>query len=570
MGSKSIKEVKDMKLKGAEVLLECLREQKVDTIFGFPGGTVINIYDALYARDDIKHILTAHEQGAAHAADGYARATGKVGVVLVTSGPGAANTVTGIATAYRDSVPMVVITGQVARSLIGKDSFQELNITAITKPITKKNYIVKHPSRLPDIVREAFEVAGSGRPGPVLIDIPKDIQMAEIVYQPKSVDMHNNKESSFELSEELNLYLDKAVELINSSKRPVIFAGGGVRISDSCDELLKFAEKIKAPVASSLMGTGVFPGNHPNYMGLVGMHGSRCSNQAISNCDLLIAVGTRFSDRTICKADGFAPYAHIIHLDIDPEELGKNVDIKIPLCGDVKQFLKLLSERAEEKQAGTWNKQIQTWKRTYDVNYKSNGDLSPYFLIRKIYELTKGESIVTTEVGQNQMWTAQYYPFTEPRAFISSGGLGTMGYGLGAAIGAAVGKPDCRVINMAGDGSFRMNLAELSTISKYRLPIIQVIFNNGSLGMVRQWQKMFYNERYSHTSLGEEVDFAKLANAFGVKAMRITRDEEVEKVLKKALGMNEPVVIECMIHPNDLVLPMVPAGEPISECIDDM
>lgn len=559
-----------MKMKGAQVLLECLREQGVDTIFGFPGGTVINIYDALYDRDDMTHILTAHEQGATHAADGYARATGKVGVVLVTSGPGASNTVTGIATAYRDSVPMVVITGQVARSLLGKDSFQELNITAITRPITKKNYIVKSPCKLPEIVREAFETARSGRPGPVLIDIPKDIQAAEIDYQPVEIDTSYKTGSLSPMPEEMVRHLNKAVELINDSKRPVIYAGGGVKISDSCGELLKFAEKIKAPVACSLMGTGAFPGTHPNFMGLLGMHGSRCSNLAISNCDLLIAIGARFSDRTICKADGFAPYAHIIHIDIDPEEFGKNIDIRIPLCGDVKQYLKLLLERVEEKQPGVWNRQIQDWKKAYAVNYKSNGPLNPHYLISKIYELTKGKSIITTEVGQNQMWTAQYYPFTEPRTFISSGGLGTMGFGLGAAIGAAIGRPDRRVINMAGDGSFKMNLAELSTISRYKLPIIQVVFNNNSLGMVRQWQKIFYNERYSQTSLGDEVSFVKLAGAFGIQAMRIAKDEEVEKVMKKALRMNEPVVIECMIHHNDLVLPMVPAGEPINECIDDI
>ena len=558
-----------MKLKGAEILLECLIEQGVDTIFGFPGGTVINIYDALYYRNDIRHILTAHEQGATHAADGYARATGKVGVVLVTSGPGAANTVTGIATAYRDSVPMVVVTGQVATPLLGKASFQELDITAITKTITKKNYIVKNPKVLPEIIREAFEIARSGRPGPVLIDIPKDIQTAEIEYEPEEIDTSYKTISLSDMSEEMNLYLNKAVEMINDSKRPVVFTGGGVKISDSCEKLLEFAEKIKSPVASTLMGTGAFPGNHPYFMGLVGMHGSRCSNLAISNCDLLIAVGTRFSDRTICKADGFAPYAHIIHIDIDPEELGKNIDAKIPLCGDVKRFLELLTERVDEKKHGTWSNQIQSWKETYDVSYNSSGELSPQFLINKICELTAGKSIVTTEVGQNQMWTAQYYTFTDPRTFISSGGLGTMGYGLGAAIGAAVGRPDCRVINMAGDGSFRMNLAELATISKYKLPIVQVLLNNNSLGMVRQWQKIFFNETYSHTCLGDEVDYAKLSEAFGIEYLRINEDAEVEKVFREALDMNKPVLIECIVHPNDLVLPMVPAGEPINECIDD-
>ncbi|HWQ30673.1 MAG TPA: biosynthetic-type acetolactate synthase large subunit [Negativicutes bacterium] len=559
-----------MRLSGAQVLIECLREQGVDTVFGFPGGTVINIYDVLYDTKDITHVLTAHEQGATHAADGYARATGKVGVVLVTSGPGAANTVTGIATAYRDSVPMVVITGQVARPLIGKDSFQELNITAITKPITKKNYLVKSPCKLAETVREAFETARSGRPGPVLVDIPKDIQAAEMDYEPVVIDTSYKTGSQADMTEEQNHLLAKAIELINDSKRPVIYVGGGVKISDSCGELQEFAEKLKAPVACSLMGTGAFPGTHPSFMGLLGMHGSRCANMAISNCDLLIAVGARFSDRTICKADGFAPYAHIIHIDIDPEELGKNIDIRVPLCGDVKKFLKLLLEKVAEKQPGVWNRQIQEWKNTYSVNYKSNGPLSPQYLLNKIYELTKGKSIVTTEVGQNQMWTAQYYPFTDPRTFITSGGLGTMGYGLGAAIGASVGKPGCKVINMAGDGSFKMNINELSTIAKYRLPIIQVVFNNNSLGMVRQWQRIFYKERYSHTDLGEDMNFTKIANAFGVQSMRITENDEVEKVFKKALKMNEPVVIECMIHPNDLVLPMVPAGEPVSECIDDI
>lgn len=558
-----------MKLKGAEILIECLREQGVDTIFGYPGGTVINIYDAIYERKEITHILTAHEQGATHAADGYARATGKVGVVLTTSGPGASNTVTGIATAYRDSVPMVVITGQVARSLLGKASFQELDIISITKSITKKNYIVKNPRALPEIVREAFEIARSGRPGPVLIDIPKDVQVTEIEYEPMEIDTRYKTVSLPCTPEEMNSGIDKAVELINNSKRPVIYAGGGVKISNSCRELLEFSEKLKAPVACTLMGTGVFPGVHPNYMGLVGMHGSRCSNLAISNCDLLIAVGARFSDRSTCKADGFAPYAHIVQIDIDPEELGKNIDIKIPLCGDVRQLLKLLSERVDEKKSGPWNSQIQKWKEDYQVSYKSNGSLNPQYLINKLYELTAGKSIITTEVGQNQMWTAQYYPFTDPRTFISSGGLGTMGYGLGAAIGAAVGRPEYRVINIAGDGSFKMNLAELSTIAKYKLPIIQLLLNNNSLGMVRQWQKIFFEERYSHTSLGNEVDFMKLANAFGIKAMRITEDDEAEKVIKEALEQKEPVFIECMIHPNDMVLPMVAAGEPISECTLD-
>lgn len=559
-----------MKMKGAQVLLECLREQGVDTIFGFPGGTVINIYDALYDTPEIKHILTAHEQGATHAADGYARATGKVGVVLVTSGPGAANTVTGIATAYRDSVPMVVITGQVARSLLGKETFQELDITTITKCITKKNYMVKQAAKLPEIVREAFEVARTGRPGPVLIDIPKDIQAAEVDYEPVTVDTSYKPEAVDMNDNDMELNLSRAVKAINRCKRPVIYVGGGIKISDSCGELKQFAEKINAPVACSLMGTGAFPGDHPYFMGMLGMHGSRCANLAITNCDLLIAVGARFSDRTICKADGFAPYAHIIHIDIDPAVFNRTKDINIPLCGDVKGFLNILLERVDEKPEGMWNKQIMEWKKTYAMKYKSNGALNPQYLLTKLHELTKGQSIVTTEVGQNQMWTAQYYPFSEPRDFISSGGLGTMGYGLGAAIGAAVGRPDRKVINVAGDGSFRMNLNELATLAKYRLPVVQLVMNNNSLGMVRQWQRIFYKERYSSTNLTDELSFARIAEAFGIKSAVITCDDDVEKTLKKALKQDEPVVVECMIHPDDLVLPMVPAGEPITECIDDI
>ncbi len=559
-----------MKMKGAQVLIECLREQGVDTIFGFPGGTVINIYDALYDTPDIRHILTAHEQGATHAADGYARATGKVGVVLVTSGPGAANTVTGIATAFRDSVPMVVITGQVARSLLGKETFQELDITTITKCITKKNYMVKQAAKLPEIIREAFEIARTGRPGPVLVDIPKDIQAAEVDYEPAAVDTGYKPEPVDMANGELELNLSRAVKAINRCKRPVIYVGGGIKISDSCSELKQFAEKINAPVACSLMGTGAFPGDHPYFMGMLGMHGSRCANLAITNCDLLIAVGARFSDRTICKADGFAPYAHIIHIDIDPAVFNRTKDINIPLCGDVKGFLNLLLDRVEEKPEGMWNKQIAEWKRTYAMKYKSNGALNPQYLLNKLHELTKGQSIVTTEVGQNQMWTAQYYPFAEPRDFISSGGLGTMGYGLGAAIGAAVGRPDRRIINVAGDGSFRMNLNELATLAKYRLPVVQVVMNNNALGMVRQWQRIFYNERYASTNLVDEMSFARIAEAFGIKSVVITCDDDVEETFKKVLKYDEPVVVECMIHPDDLVLPMVPAGEPITECIDDI
>lgn len=563
-----------MKLQGAQVLIECLREQCVDTIFGFPGGTVLPIYDELYDTKDIKHILTAHEQGAVHAADGYARATGKVGVVLVTSGPGAANTVTGIATAYRDSVPVVVISGQVARSLIGKAAFQELSITEITRPITKKNYIVKEARLLPEIIREAFNTARSGRPGPVLIDLPKDVQTEELEYTPDNIDVSYKAEAVVHYEPEyaatIEKSLERAVREIDECSRPVIFAGGGVRISNAHKELREFAEKIKAPVACSLMGTGAIPGKHPYFMGMVGMHGSRCSNLAFTNCDLLIAIGTRFNDRVVCKSDGFAPYARVIHIDIDPGELGKNINVNIPLCGDVKAILKKLIERVKERQEGMWNRQISQWKKTYKLQYKSNGELCPQYFLNKLNELAGDDAIITTEVGQNQMWTAQFYSFSEPGTFISSGGLGTMGFGLGAAIGAAIGKPGRRIINIAGDGSFKMNLIELATVSRYQVPVIQIVMNNNALGMVRQWQKIFYVERYSHTNLGTEVDFVKVAEAYGIKALTISSNEEAEGVLKEALASGGPVLIECRIHPDDLVLPMVPAGEPISECIDDI
>lgn len=561
-----------MKLTGAQIVVECLREQKVDTIFGFPGGTVINIYDVLYNTGDINHVLTAHEQGATHAADGYARATGKVGVVLVTSGPGAANTVTGIATAQRDSVPMVVICGQVARHMLGKQSFQELDIATITKPITKENFVVDKPEILADTLREAFKIARSGRPGPVLVDIPKDIQQMDIEYEALDIDISSEKyESAYNDKASLEAFeknIERAIETINNSKRPIIYVGGGVGISNSHIELLSFAEKIQAPVASSLMGTGVFPGTHPYYMGMVGMHGTRCANAAISNCDLIIAIGVRFSDRAMCKSDEFAPFADIIHIDIDPTELGKNVETKIPLCGDISKILNIFCDRIEKRQSEAWMRQIHKWKEQYSCSYKSKGSLNPQYLLTKLYELTQGNSIITTEVGQNQMWTAQYYTFSEPRTFISSGGLGTMGFGLGAAIGAAFGEPDKKVINIAGDGSFKMNLNELDTIAKYNLPIIQMVMNNGALGMVRQWQKMFCGQRYSHTNIDSGLDFTKVAAAFNIKGMRIAADYDVEPVLREALSLNEPVVIDCIIHSDDLVLPMVPANEPFDRCIE--
>lgn len=569
-----------MKLKGAQVLIECLKEQGVDIIFGYPGGAVLPIYDALYDTKEITHILTAHEQGATHAADGYARATGKVGVVIVTSGPGATNTVTGIATAYMDSVPLVVFTGQVASSLIGRDSFQEVDITGITTPITKHNYIVKDAKELPHIIRQAFAIARSGRPGPVVVDIPKDIQTTLIEYQPASEDLYGGKlnnglaRKSSEAAEdesyakELENSIQKAIVAIEECERPVIYAGGGVNISGANEELLAFAEKIKAPVSCSLMGMGAFLGTHPYYMGMVGMHGTRCSNYAFSKCDLLIAVGARFSDRVISDVKRFAPYAKIIHIDIDPAELGKNVETHVEICGDVKDVLRILNERVKERQENGWNDQIRQWKEEYPLKYTDNGKVNPQYVIETLYKLTEGDAIITTEVGQNQMWAAQFYKFKAPRTFISSGGLGTMGYGLGASIGAALGRPDKKVINIAGDGSFMMNSMELATVARYNIPIVQLVLNNRVLGMVRQWQDLFFEKRYSHSSFGNEVDFMKLAEAYGIKAMRIRKNDEAEGVLSKALAMNEPVVVECEVHPDEKVYPIVPAGAAIDELID--
>lgn len=563
-----------MKLVGAEVLVECLLEQNVDIIFGYPGGAVLPIYDALYkyeADNKITHIITAHEQGAAHAADGYARATGKVGVVIATSGPGATNTVTGIATAYLDSVPLVVFTGQVSRALLGKDSFQEVNFTDITVSITKKNFIVTEASKFPEIIREAFRIARSGRPGPVVIDIPKDIQTSMIEYERSIIDTSFNPTASSKLiayNKESELNYDVIADAINKSERPVIYAGGGVNISGAQDELLKFAEKIKSPVACSLMGLGCFPGNHPYYMGMVGMHGTRCSNYAMSKCDLLIAIGARFSDRVVSDIGSFAVNAKVIHIDIDPSEFSKNVDAQIPICGDVNGILKRLNQIVDDKKENNWNDQIKQWKQEYPLKYVNNGKLSPQYVMQKLYDINNGNCIITTEVGQNQIWAAQFYTFTKPRTFISSGGLGTMGYGLGAAIGASFGKTGYKVINVAGDGSFKMNSTELATISKYKIPLVQLVFNNHCLGMVRQWQDLFYGGRFSHTTLTDDVDFVKLANAYNIHAVRITDNSQVEQVLSKALSLNEPILIECMVDHDDKVFPIVPPGEPINNIID--
>lgn len=555
-----------MRLTGAEILIECLKEQGVDTIFGFPGGAVLNIYDALYkAKDEIRHILTSHEQGASHAADGYARATGKTGVCIATSGPGATNLVTGIATAYMDSVPMVAITGQVATSLLGKDSFQEVDITGITMPITKHNYIVKDVNKLADTVRDAFRIASSGRPGPVLIDICKDVTAAFAEYEPREPVMGEAVPLSVKESD-----LEGAAAAINSAKRPVILSGGGVSISGANRELQALAEKAGIPVSTTLMGLGSFPGDHRLFMGLVGMHGTRTSNTAVSEADLFIAIGARFSDRVISNVSRFAPNARIMHIDIDPAEIGKNITVHYPLVGNIKEILRLLAEKVEARRDTDWNRKIDEWKEQYPLRYEENGTLKPHYIVERLYEITKGEAIITTEVGQNQLWAAQYYKYSKPRQFISSGGLGTMGYGLGACIGAQIGRPDAKVINIAGDGSFRMNCTEIATAVEYKLPVVIAILNNSVLGMVRQWQQLFYGGRYSATTIDRGTDFVALAEAFGAVGIRVTKPEEVDAAFERALASKDrPVLIDFVIDKDEKVFPIVPPGAPIDELIEE-
>lgn len=551
-----------MRLSGAEILIECLLEQGVDTLFGFPGGAVLNIYDALYKyQGKIRHILTSHEQGAAHAADGYARASGKVGVCLATSGPGATNLVTGIATAYMDSIPMVAITGNVAMNLLGKDSFQEVDITGITMPITKHNFIVKNVDELAHTVRRAFRIAQEGRPGPVLIDIPKDItaQYAEYVPAPKEVPER--------FTECINdKAIAKALELINQSERPVVFAGGGVIASGASEELLELVEKLNAPATLSLMGMGAFPATHELYTGMVGMHGTKTSNMAVTECDLLIAIGARFSDRVVSKLERFAPKARILHIDVDAAEVNKNVRVAHHIIGDVKMVLQRLNQGVAARERGEWLAFVRDLKEKYPLRITGD-ELTPQYVLKKIYELTKGDAIVATEVGQHQIWTAQHYKFTKPRTLITSGGLGTMGFGLGASIGAQLARPDKRVFNIAGDGSFRMNLIELATAVEYNLPVIVVIMNNRALGMVRQWQNLFYDSRFSQTTLDRGTDFVKLAEAFGAAGFNLSRKEDVEEVLQKALSLNRPVVINCEIDRDLKVLPMVPPGAALEDVI---
>lgn len=551
-----------MKINGAEILVQCLLEQGVETIFGFPGGAVLNIYDALYKyQDKIRHILTSHEQGASHAADGYARASGKVGVCLATSGPGATNMVTGIATAYMDSIPMVAITGNVALNLLGKDSFQEVDITGITMPITKHNFIVKDVNDLADIVRKAFKIAKEGRPGPVLIDIPKDITAQKAEYVNKEV---KTIERSVEhISENA---VSEAINLLNSSIKPLIYAGGGVSASDACDELYELAEKLHSPVTLSLMGMGAFPATHELYTGMVGMHGTKASNMAVTECDLLVAIGARFSDRVVSKLERFAPRAKILHVDVDAAEVNKNIKSACHIIGDVKEVLNRINKGIETRDRSEWISYIKDLKEKYPLS-KESEDLTPQIILDKIYELTQGDAILSTEVGQHQIWTAQYYKFTKPRTLITSGGLGTMGFGLGASMGAQIARPDKRVFNIAGDGSFRMNLNELATAVEYNLPIIVVIMNNHALGMVRQWQNMFYDKRFSQTTLDRGTDFVKLAEAFGARGFNLTKKEDTERIITEALSVNGPVVINCEIDKDLKVWPMVPPGAALEDVL---
>jgi acetolactate synthase-1/2/3 large subunit len=552
------------KLTGAEIVVACLKEQGVDTVFGYPGGAILNIYDALYQhRDEITHILTSHEQGASHAADGYARATGKVGVCLATSGPGATNLVTGIATAYMDSVPVVAITCNVTNSLLGKDSFQEIDITGVTMPITKYNFIVKDVSRLATVIRRAFTIAQTGRPGPVLVDITKDVTAALCEYE-KQVPEEVVRQSDTITEQDM----DRAVEMIRKAAKPFIFVGGGAVLSNASDELRAFAHKIQAPVADSLMGKGAFDGADELYTGMVGMHGTKTSNFGITEADLLIVVGARFSDRVTGNASKFAKNAKILQLDIDPAEINKNIKVDASIIGDVKVILRKLNARLDPVNHDEWIAHIERMKDMYPLRYDKNVLTGP-FIVQTINEVTGGDAVIVTEVGQHQMWAAQYYQYRQPRTLLTSGGLGTMGYGLGAAIGAKMGCRDKTVINIAGDGCFRMNMNEIATATRYNIPVVEVIVNNHVLGMVRQWQTLFYGKRYSQTILNDSVDFVKIAEAMGAKAYRVTQKEELEPVLREAISLNIPVVIDCQISCDDKVFPMVSPGAPIADAFDD-
>ena len=553
-----------MQLNGAEIVIECLKEQGVDTVFGYPGGAILNVYDELYKhRDEIRHILTSHEQGAAHAADGYARATGKVGVCLATSGPGATNLVTGIATAYMDSIPVVAITCNVGVPLLGKDSFQEIDIAGVTMPITKYSFIVKDVNQLADTIRKAFRIAKMGRPGPVLIDIPKDVTAKKAEYEKENPGVYNREFTHIDEKE-----VAAAAEMIQASEKPFIFVGGGAILSGASKELKEFVEKTDAPVTDSLMGKGAFPGTDPRYTGMLGMHGTKASNYGVSECDLLVVVGARFSDRVTGNTATFAKNAKILQIDIDPAEMNKNIIIDQGVVGDIKAVLRKLNEVLPQQDHAEWMKKIQDYKEKYPLKYHE-GVLTGPFVVEEIYRQTKGDVIITTEVGQHQMWAAQYFKYTKPRTLLTSGGLGTMGYGLGAAIGAKTGCPDKTVINVAGDGCFRMNMNELATAVRHEVPVIEVVINNHVLGMVRQWQDLFYDERYSATVLRDAVDYVKLAEAMGAEGMRATTQEEFREAFAKALASGRPVLIDCMIDCDDKVWPMVAPGAAISEAFDE-
>ena len=558
-----------MELTGSQIVIECLKEQGVDTIFGYPGGSILNIYDELYKHsDEITHILTSHEQGASHAADGYARATGKVGVCMATSGPGATNLVTGIATAYMDSVPVVAITANVGLPLLGKDTFQEVDIAGVTMPITKHSFIVKDVTKLADTLRKAFQIARTGRPGPVLVDITKDVTANKTEYVKKTFE---EIKAEYDYLTEKNTYSDKDIdtvaEMIAECKKPFIYLGGGAIISGACDEVREFAKKIDSPVCDTLMGKGAFDGYDDLYTGMIGMHGTKTSNIGVSECDLLIALGARFSDRVTSNIKAFAANAKVVHIDIDAAEINKNIKTDACIVGDLKEVLTKLNKKIEQKNNKEWTKHIKELKAEKPLTYQHSKLTCP-FIIETLDKVTNGDAIITTDVGQHQMWAAQFYRFTKPRTFLSSGGLGTMGYGLGAAIGAKVGKRDKTVVNIAGDGCFRMNMNELATASRYNIPIVEIVINNHVLGMVRQWQTLFYGKRYSQTILQDEVDYVKVAEALGCEGIRVTKKEEVEPALKKAITAGHPVVIDCVIEEDDKVFPMVPGGAPIEDAFD--
>ena len=551
-----------MQLTGSQILIECLKEQGVDTVFGYPGGAILNVYDELYKHsDEIKHILTSHEQGASHAADGYARATGKVGVCFATSGPGATNLVTGIATAYMDSVPVVAITCNVGVPLLGKDSFQEIDIVGVTLPITKHNFIVKDVNKLADVIRDAFRIAKEDRPGPVLIDIPKDVtaKMADYEYKTPVVPEANKNIDSNEIAE--------AIDMIKKARKPFVFVGGGSIISGASAEIAEFVEKVDAPVCDTLMGKGAFDGTSERYTGMLGMHGTKTSNFGVMECDLLIVLGARFSDRVTGDTSKFASNARILQIDIDPAEINKNIKVDMSIVGDIKVVLEAINARLDKENHKEWMNHIYEMKKEYPLRYNKDILTGPY-LMEKIFEVTDGNAIITTEVGQHQMWAAQYYKYKEPRTFLSSGGLGTMGYGLGASIGAKLGRKDKIVINIAGDGCFRMNMNELATATRYNIPIIEIIVNNHVLGMVRQWQTLYYGQRYSYTVLEDQVDYVKVAEGLGAKAYRVETKEDFEAALKDAIAMNIPCVLDCHIEKDDKVFPMVSPGASLMETFD--